>query len=187
MKNEYSVKEKLSLVLLAVGVLCFGAIIPDSFSDHYKLVHFSAHFGMSFLLALCFYIFCTIRLRFSKVFSYSVLISATLLIGVIYKFWEIASQGLFQRFNFSMALEATGTLTSMSQNLSGLMAAMLLIEGMVHRNLIMSAIRNGNIPVPPGSFQASNLMNRQHGNLQGHLHGGSLPTGSQFSPDPSEN
>ena len=69
MKNQYSIKEKLVLILLAAGVFCFGVVLPDSFSDHVKLVHFSAHFGMSFLLALCFYTLCTIKLRFSKLFS----------------------------------------------------------------------------------------------------------------------
>jgi hypothetical protein len=187
MKNQYSVKEKLTLILLAAGVLCFGAILPDSFSDHVKLVHFSAHFGMSFLLALCFYFLCTIQLRFSKIFSYAVLISATLLIGVFYKSWEIATQGTLERVNLSRALEMTGVMTSMSQNLSGLMAAMFMIEGLVHRNLIMSVLRTGNIYTGPGAFHGISRMNPQPGSIQGGPHGGSFPAGSQFSPEASEN
>lgn len=54
MKNEYSVNEKLILVVLAAGIICFGILLPDSLSDHNKIVHFSAHFGMSFFLDFVF-------------------------------------------------------------------------------------------------------------------------------------
>ena len=91
-----------------------------------------------------------------------------------------------ERVNFSMALELTGSMTSMSQNLSGLMAAMLLIEGLVHRNLIMSVLKTGNIYTGPGPIHGTSLMNPQGGSLQGHIHGGSLPVGSQFSPEAAE-
>ena len=199
MKNVYSVKDKLNLFLLATGVFCFGVILPDSLSDHTKLVHFSAHFGMSFLLALCSYLFCTIKLRVSKAQSYIILITATLLIGVSYKYWEIASQGTFARFSFSTAIELTGAMTSMSQNLSGLFAAMLLIEGLVDRNLIMSVLKSGDLQTGPASYLGNHSENRRPGAMQGHLHGGSMPLsgnmplggsmpiGSRFSPEASEN
>ena len=67
--NKYSVAEKITLVLLGLGVICFGFVFPDSLSDHDKLLHFSAHFGMSFLLALCFYALCSVKLRISKAIS----------------------------------------------------------------------------------------------------------------------
>ncbi len=138
-------RNNFTLILLAAGVCCFGVILPDSFSDHDKLVHFSAHFGMSFLLALCSYMICTLKIRISKPLSYIIIISATLLIGVIYKFWEITTEGMLDRFNFFRTIEITGFMKSMSQNISGLMAAILLIEGLVHRNLAISALRSENI------------------------------------------
>ncbi len=187
MKNEYSVKDKLILVLLASGVCCFGVIFPDSLSDHYKLVHFSAHFGMSFLLAISFYLICTVKMRISKAFSYTVLITATLFIGVFYKYWEIATLGMIGSYSFQSIMDRTGVMTSMSQNISGLMAAILLIEGLLHRNLFMSAIRSADIYTGPGSFQSPHIMNRQPGNMPGLIPGGSLPAGSPFSPEGSEN
>jgi hypothetical protein len=145
MKKEYSVKDKLTLFLLAAGVFCFGVILPDSLSDHNKMVHFSAHFGMSFLLALCFYMICTVKMRISKAVSYTVLILATLAIGIIYKYWEIATQGMIGNYSFQIIMDRTGVMTSMSQNLSGLMGAILLIEGLVERNLALNvSVKAGN-------------------------------------------
>ncbi len=141
MKNEYSVKEKLILVLLFAGICCFGVLLPDSLSDHNKIVHFSAHFGMSFLLGLCFYMICTIKMRISKLLTYMVLISATLFIGIVYKYWEIATHGMIGNYSFQAILGSTGIPTSMSQNLSGLLGAILLIEGMLDRNLATAKLR----------------------------------------------
>ena len=140
--SAFPLRNRLTLLLLAAGVCCFGLIFPDSFSDHDKLVHFSAHFGMSFLLALCAYMFCAVQLRVSKTLTYALLISNTLLIGVMYKLWEIAAEGMFARLGFSAAIKYTGVLTSMSQNLSGLLAAILFIEGLVVRNLSLSVTRS---------------------------------------------
>ena len=98
MNNVYSVKDKLTLFLLATGVFCFGVILPDSLSTHVKMVHYAAHFGMSFLLALCFYMICTLRLKISKTISYTVLITATLLIGILYKYWETATEGMIENY-----------------------------------------------------------------------------------------
>ena len=135
MNNEYSVKDKLTLFLLATGVFSFGVLLPDSFSTHVKMVHYAAHFGMSFLLALCFYLICTVKFRISKTISYTILITATLLIGVLYKYWEIAIEGMIGNYSLNAIIDLTGAMTSMSQNLSGLFGAMLLIEGLLDRNL----------------------------------------------------
>ncbi len=145
MKNQYSVKDKLILLLLALGVGCFGFILPDSLSDHDKLVHFSAHFGMSFLLAFCFYMVCTVNMRISKSFTYMILITATLFIGVVYKFWEIATSGMIGNYSFHTILDTKGVATSMSQNISGLLGAIFLIEGLVERNLVMPVLRHTNM------------------------------------------
>lgn len=145
MKNEYSVKDKLILLMLVIGVGCFGVILPDSLSDHDKLVHFSAHFGMSFLLALCFYMICTVKMRLTKTFTYTVLITATLFIGIVYKYWEIATFGMIGNYSFHRIVDNTGLVNSMSQNLSGLLAAILLIEGLVDKNLVV-AIRSNSSP-----------------------------------------
>ena len=147
MNNEYSVKDKLTLFLLATGVFCFGLILPDSLSTHVKMVHYAAHFGMSFLLALCFYMICTVKMRISKKISYTILITATLLIGVIYKYWEIATQGMIGNYSFHTIIDLTGAMTSMSQNLSGLFGAMLLIEGLLDRNLAYTALKSGKLHV----------------------------------------
>ena len=147
MNNEYSVKDKLTLFLLAAGVLCFGVVFPDSLSTHVKMVHYAAHFGMSFLLALCFYMICTVKMRISKTFSYTVLIAATLLIGVIYKYWEIATKGMIGNYSFHAIIDSTGTLTSMSQNISGVMGAILLIEGLLDRNLASTVLKSGKLHI----------------------------------------
>jgi hypothetical protein len=142
MKKEYSVKEKLVLLVLAAGVGCFGFILPDSLSDHDKLVHFSAHFGMSFLFAFCFYMICAFKMNVTKTFTYTLLISATLFIGIVYKYWEIATYGMIGNYSFHRIIDTTGLATSMSQNLSGLLGAILLIEGLVDRNLVVAIRRN---------------------------------------------
>jgi hypothetical protein len=187
MNNEYSVKEKLTLLLLATGVFCFGVILPDSFSDHVKLVHFSAHFGMSFLLALCFYLLCTVKWKISKSFTYTILVTATLFIGIVYKFWEIATHGEIGILPILTIMDRSSVMTSMSQNLSGLLAGMLLIEGLLDRNLIISAYRSGNLHLAPGSMQVLNLPGMNPGNFQGSMQGGTVPAGTQFSPDRSGN
>ena len=142
MKNEYSVKDKLILLMLALGVGCFGFILPDSLSDHSKLLHFSAHFGMSFLLAFCFYMICTVKMLTTKTFTYTVLICATLFIGVVYKYWEIATFGMIGNYSFQRIVDSTGVATSMSQNISGLLGAIFLIEGLVERNMVIAIRRN---------------------------------------------
>lgn len=187
MNNINRVKDNLILCLLASGVCCFGLILPDSTSDHDKLVHFSAHFGMSFLVALCFYLFCTIKMRISKAMTYIILIGSTLLIGVLYKYWEITTLGMFEKLSVSTVIVNTGLMKSMSQNISGLLAAILLIEGLVDRNLTVSTLSSDRFNTGPGSFQGIYPENNHQGQIYGPMHGGSLPPGGQFSPDASGN
>ncbi|HEY8734679.1 MAG TPA: hypothetical protein VIL90_08950 [Puia sp.] len=175
MNNAYNVKDKLTLFLLATGVFCFGLILPDSTSNHVKTVHFAAHFGMSFLIALCFYLICTVKMQISKAFSYTVLIFATLLIGVIYKYWEIATQGLIGNLSFQTIMDRTGTMTSMSQNISGLMGAMLLIEALLDRNLAPRVIKSAKLEINNrGNIQVV-------GNITGNMPIANMSVPSHFS------
>lgn len=118
-------------IALMLGILYFGFIYPDSFSDHEKMVHFAAHVGMSFLIASCLCVLCTIQFRISMKFSIIILVSATLVIGLIYKYFEIASEGMLRGYGLRAALELSGFYTSMSQNTAGILAAILLIRYIV--------------------------------------------------------
>ena len=90
---------------------------------------------MSFFIAICMYVICNIMLNLSKSRSLLILTFATLVIGAIYKYLEISAEGLLGNYlhNYGLAilLKATGCYTSMSQNMAGLLAAILLIDYMV--------------------------------------------------------
>jgi hypothetical protein len=117
---------------LLIGIVYFGFIFPDSLSDHTKILHFAAHMGMSFFIASCIYVVCNLMLRMKKAMSLTVLIVVTTIIGGIYKYLEIASEGMLHNdYNLGFVLKITGCYTSMSQNTSGLLAAILLIEYLV--------------------------------------------------------
>lgn len=89
--------------------------------------------GMSFFIASCIYVVCNLILRLRRTTSLVLLVVITTVIGAIYKYLEISSEGLFHtNYNLSFILRATGCYTSMSQNTSGLLAAILLIEYLVH-------------------------------------------------------
>jgi|SRR5580692_4895716 hypothetical protein len=131
-RMESGIKNKwagriIRLALLA-GIAYFGFIFPDSLSDHEKLLHFAAHVGMSFLAASFIYIICNIKFRLRKVPSLVILISTTTIIGIIYKYWEISSQESAHLYTFGDLLTVTGCYTSMSQNMAGILAAILMIE-----------------------------------------------------------
>lgn len=116
---------------LLVGIVYFGFIFPDSLSDHQKILHFSAHVGMSFLVSTCIYVICSFTLRMSRTHSLIILSVLTLVIGAIYKYLEISSEGLldgFHNYSLGLLLKITGCYTSMSQNTAGLLAAILLID-----------------------------------------------------------
>lgn len=84
-------------------------------------------------------------MRISKSFTYKILITATLFIGIVYKFWEIATGGMIGDYSLRTILDTKGVATSMSQNISGLLGAIFLIEGLVDRNLAMSVLKHANV------------------------------------------
>lgn len=118
-------------MLLLAGIVYFGFIFPDSLSDHTKMLHFCAHMGMSFFLASCVYVICNIMLHMRRKASLMMLTVITLVIGAIYKYFEIAGEGLLHSFSLGELLRVTGCYTSMSQNAAGMLAAILLIEYLV--------------------------------------------------------
>ena len=83
---------------------------------------------MSFLVATCIYVICNMVLHLSRKNSLIILTILTLVIGALYKYLEISSQGILHAYSFSTLLKLTGCYTSMSQNTAGLLAAILLIE-----------------------------------------------------------
>jgi hypothetical protein len=123
--------QKSIRLLLLAGIVYFGFIFPDSLSDHTKMLHFCAHMGMSFFLASCIYVVCNIMLHMKRSVSLLLLTLTTLIIGAIYKYFEIEGEGLLHAFSFGELLKVTGCYTSMSQNTAGMLAAILLIEYLV--------------------------------------------------------
>lgn len=123
-------ERSIRLSLLA-GIVYFGFVFPDSLSDHTKMLHFCAHMGMSFFLASCVYVICNIMLQMKRVASLLMLTVITLVVGGIYKYFEISGEGLLHAFSFGELLKVTGCYTSMSQNMAGTLAAILLIEYLV--------------------------------------------------------
>lgn len=126
-RNKKWIDGVVRMALLG-GIVYFGFIFPDSFADHEKLLHFSAHAGMSFLLASVLYVVCNIRLRIGKKASIGILAGVTLIIGAIYKYFEISGEGLLHAHPLGEVLTITGCYQSMSQNMAGILAAILLIE-----------------------------------------------------------
>jgi hypothetical protein len=124
-------KQRLIRLLLLAGIVYFGFIFPDSLSDHNKMLHFSAHMGMSFFLASCVYVICNIMLHMKRSVSLLMLTVITLIIGAVYKYFEIAGEGLLHAFGLWDLLKVTGYYTSMSQNAAGMLVAILLIEYLV--------------------------------------------------------
>jgi hypothetical protein len=122
---------RIKRLALLAGIVYFGFVFPDSLSDHQKILHFSAHVGMSFFVASCMYVLCNMMLRISKAGSIVILIATTLIIGAAYKYMEISGEGLLHAFPFHELLIQTGVYTSMSQNTAGVLAAILLIEYVV--------------------------------------------------------
>jgi hypothetical protein len=123
--------ERSIRLLLLAGIVYFGFIFPDSLSDHTKMLHFCAHMGMSFFVASCVYVICNIMLHMKRLASLFMLTLITLIVGGIYKYFEISGEGLLHAFSFGELLKVTGCYTSMSQNAAGTLAAILLIEYLV--------------------------------------------------------
>jgi hypothetical protein len=103
--------------------------------------------GMSFLIASCLYVVCNLMLRMKRATSLTVLIVVTTIIGGIYKYLEIASEGMLHTdYNLGFILKITGCYTSMSQNTSGLLAAILLIEYLYHALAPLSLLSTAAAP-----------------------------------------
>ena len=133
--------QKSIRLLLLAGIVYFGFIFPDSLSDHTKMLHFCAHMGMSFFLASCIYVVCNIMLHMKRSVSLLMLTVTTLIVGAIYKYFEIEGEGLLHAFSFGELLKVTGCYTSMSQNTAGMLAAILLIEYLVQYFRSFSPVR----------------------------------------------
>jgi hypothetical protein len=127
-KKPKRTAERLIRLALFIGIVYFGFVFPDSLSDHTKMLHFSAHVGMSFFIASFIYVLCNIMLHIRKTYSFAILIVITLIVGAIYKYLEISGEGLLHAYPLGDLLVATGCYTSMSQNTAGILAAILLIE-----------------------------------------------------------
>ena len=78
---------------------------------------------MSFFIATCLYVVCNMVLHLNRVRSLVILSVVTLVIGGIYKYLEIVDHGMFHFNSLDQLLTVTGCYTSMSQNISGLLAA----------------------------------------------------------------
>lgn len=121
------------------GVIYFGFIFPDSLGDHDKMVHFAAHFGMSFLISCLIYAFSRVKLNLKKTSSYLLVIVIPLVAGSIYKWMELISQGKLASFEVGKLFQVSGYYTSMSQNISGILATLLMIRYFLRsRNRISS-------------------------------------------------
>lgn len=120
-------KYRSLISVLGVGVILFGIVLPDSLSDHYHFLHFSAHFGMSFLIGSSIYLFCNLKASLKKPSSILFALTGVIIFGAIYKLVEIYFLFGLQVMPFFSALSVTGFYTSMSQNLSGVLAAFALI------------------------------------------------------------
>jgi hypothetical protein len=78
-------------------------------------------------------------------------------------------------YSFHAIIDMTGSLTSMSQNLSGLCGAMLLIEGLLDRNLAYTALKSGKLHVNNrGDLQVAT-------HLQNKMPAGKMPSANHFS------
>jgi hypothetical protein len=120
------IRYKAWIAVFSVISVLLGIILPNSFSDHYKLLHFSAHFGMSFLIANSFYKLLSIKMQ-HKFRSFLVVFLSILIVGSVYKLFEIHSFFADTSLTFSRILLMTGFYTSMSQNLGGMFASFVLV------------------------------------------------------------
>ena len=133
--TKKNLADKLTIFSLVSGIICFGFILPDSLSDHDKMLHFSAHFGMSFLILSFTYALCSLQWKMGRLSSYAMAILITLIIGSMYKYQEIAHQGILHRFDLGDLLAITGCYTSLSQNMAGIFAGMLIIQFVLSKRM----------------------------------------------------
>ena len=142
MKNKTHSK-RLLIFSLVSGIICFGFILPDSMSDHNKILHFSAHFGMSFLLLSISYAFLNLKWGLHRTGSHIISIAFTLFIGCIYKYAEIASQGIINSFSFGQLMNLTGCYASISQNIAGILAGIFIIHYFFGNEIKTNAASSG--------------------------------------------
>jgi hypothetical protein len=112
---------------LCIASIVFGVVLPRSLADHENLLHFSAHFGMSFLIAHAVYRFCSAHLPLKKMILFIKVFAIAFCIGVIYKLFEIQPCLNANNMPYFKTLMICGFFTSMSQNLGGIFAAFALI------------------------------------------------------------
>ena len=92
-----------------IGVLLGGLFISSqSVATHDDLVHFSAHFGMSYSINTITYGVCSNVFKMNKNSAILTANVITLLIGVSYKLLEAQTTGLPSNFAKSMAQNALG-------------------------------------------------------------------------------
>jgi len=125
--NSKIIKYRLILIMLLLSAALLGIVIPGSFSDHDSLLHFSAHFGISFLMAFLLFKMFTIRFQLQRSTSFVVVFLAILIFGAIYKVFEIIGNPLFHSFSSVEILRITGFYISMSQNIAGILFAFAFI------------------------------------------------------------
>lgn len=120
---------RLIIVTLLIAVVLLGIVFPASFSDHYKLLHFSAHYGTSFLIAYFLYKLCTVRFIMRKRYAFIIVFILAFIFGAIYKYFEIIgiSNTDVHSIPLSKLLEMTGFYVSMSQNTAGILSAYAVI------------------------------------------------------------
>jgi hypothetical protein len=119
--------QKWLIIAMMSGVIMFGFILPGPLSDHDRLLHFCAHFGMSFLISYVVYSICAKKIGIAKATSFFLLVVTTLVVGLIYKYFEIQSFLPVQNLSLARFLVVTGFYISMSENLSGILAACTMI------------------------------------------------------------
>ena len=126
MKKTNSFFYRFLFVAMGLCILIFGVIIPHSLSDHYHLLHFAAHFGMSFLLAHSLYQFSSHLMSGNKIYLFASVGSVILVLGGIYKLIEIFWFDNLRNMPFFLALRISGFRNSMCQNFAGILAAFML-------------------------------------------------------------
>ena len=120
---------RLIIITLLIAVVLLGVVFPASFSDHYKLLHFSAHYGTSFLIAYFLYKLCTVRFGMRKRYSFVIVFIMAFIFGAIYKYFEIIGNPKIDIHSTTLLrlLDQTGFYISMSQNTAGILSAYALI------------------------------------------------------------
>jgi hypothetical protein len=125
--NKKHIVNKFLLIAFIGGIVVFGIILPRPFSDHYRLSHFCAHFGMSFLISYILFSFCSRKIRLGKVMSFSLSFILAFITGSIYKYFEIVNSLPAEKIPLDKLLAITGFYTSMSENIAGILAAFTFI------------------------------------------------------------